>query len=85
MKNANGLNISMPNGPTANDYLGFNTNYQTTGDDTVVGYDYLTAFPTSLVTSGAVETQQLTTVGLNRLKTIAATNKSPILYNYLRS
>lgn len=85
MKNVNGLNISMPNGPTANDYLGFKTNYQTTGDDTVVGYDYLTTFPTSLVTSGAVETQQLTTVGLNRLKTIAATNKSPILYNYLRS
>ena len=85
MKNANGLNIAMTNGPTANDYLGFGTNYQTTGDDTVVGYDYLTAFPTSLVTSGATETQQLTTVGLNRLKAIATANKSPILYNYLRS
>lgn len=82
MTNSSGLNISMPNGPTANDYLGVSTAYQTTGDDTVVKYDYLTAAPTSLVTSGKTDTEQLVTVGLNRIKTVSG--KSTILSNYLK-
>lgn len=81
MTNSAGLNITMDS-PNANSYLGFDTEYQNTGDDTIVKYDYLSEAPTTLVNSGASVTGQLTSVGLNRLKTIAT--KSATLSSYLK-
>jgi hypothetical protein len=82
MTHTNGLEIQMPNGPTANTYLGFDTTHQTTSDNTVVKYsDPYTASPTKLVKSGQTVTQSLANVGFNRLKTIMT--KSYPLKTYL--
>ena len=83
MTNSAGLGINMGTDPTAAAYLGLSSDYYTNPDDTVVKYDYLSALPTSIVTSGQYETNALTTVGINRLKTVA--NKSYILSEYLKN
>ena len=79
--NTNGLGINMPNGPETDAYLGFGSEGQTSGDATIVDYNYLTSSPTTLVSSGYEDTHRLSEVGINRLKTIV--NKSVTLRNYL--
>lgn len=82
MTNTNGLALTMTT-PTASYYLGIDTSYMTTSRNTTVDYNYLSSIPTTLVTSGLTETQQLTTAGLNRLKTILNKKSAVTLKNYM--
>ena len=82
MTNNAGLGISMPEGPNPAAYLGFSAENLTDSDNTVVKYDYLSSVPSSLVTSGSIETSLLTSVGLNRMKQVAA--KSKLFSDYLK-
>ena len=82
MTNSAGLGIAMSGEPNPTSYLGISSDYFTNSDDTVVKYDYLSALPTAIVTSGATETSMLTSVGINRMKQVAA--KSSVLSDYLR-
>lgn len=80
MTNSLGLNITMDS-PQAAYYLGFSDDYTSSHDNTIK-YDYLTQSPTTLVTSGFEDTNNLATVGKNRLKTIS--ERSATFKKYLK-